>query len=159
MDENIVIRESDLLTVVGINAAIPEFLDGSGNAYSLKHFADKITGKRHFILIAYYNNEAVGYIVAYDQLNDGSFYCWMAGVIPDFRRQGILKALMDYLFEKSEKMGYEKIRIKTRNDRRAMLSYLVSHDFLVTGFIPDPDSDALKNQILFERCIDTENLV
>ena len=49
---------------------------------------------------------------------DNSFYCWMAGVNPEFKWKGVLKAMMSYLENWVKEKGYSKISIKTRNRRR-----------------------------------------
>lgn len=149
MNESIVVRESNLLTVAGVGTLIPEFVNGPDGLYSLQQLAERIAGKRHLIIVAYCGSEEAGYIVAYEMPNCGSFYCWMAGVIPEFRQKGILKAMMDYLFQWAKNEGYVKIQIKTRNSRRAMLSYLVKYGFFFTEVIPRPNIQ--ENRILLEK--------
>jgi len=51
----------------------------------------------------------------------------MAGVNPNFRKKGILKKLMNYQDNWAKEKGYKKIKIKTRNARREMLSYLIKY--------------------------------
>lgn len=150
MDDGILIKKSNLLTVTGINALIPEFLDDSGKAYSLEYFAKRIGRKVHLIIVAYFDGDEAGYLLAYDHA-DRSFYCWMLGVIPDFRRKGILKALMDYFFEWAKDKGYTKIEIKTKNKRREMLAYLVKYGFLFITVIPAPNIE--DNEILLEKAV------
>ena len=63
------------------------------------------------------------------QDNKNIFYCWMAGVIPQYRKSGVLTAMMEYLKNWSKEQGYKNLRIKTRNTRREMLSFLVKNNF------------------------------
>lgn len=149
MNESIFVQEGSLLTVVGINALIPEFRDERGKSYSLNYFAERISGRSHLILTAYYGQEEAGYLVAYDKFFDGSFYCWMAGVIPDFRRKGVLTALMDFLFAWARKNGYREIKITTRNSRREMLMFLIQagFDFLAV------EVHAKDNRILLKKAV------
>ncbi|MBP6256403.1 hypothetical protein KA405_01440 [Patescibacteria group bacterium] len=51
----------------------------------------------------------------------------MAGVCPAWRGKGVLKTLMFYQDKRAKEKGYSKIKIKTRNNKRAMLSYLVKY--------------------------------
>ncbi|KAL6071042.1 GNAT family N-acetyltransferase [Balamuthia mandrillaris] len=67
----------------------------------------------------------VGYTVGYDRYKDGSYYCWMAGVANGYRRHGVLTLLMSKLEEWAKAKGYKALRIKTRNNRREMLGFLV----------------------------------
>lgn len=74
------------------------------------HFLDRYKDKKRLILVAYADGQPAGYLVAYDKDDDGSFYCWMAGVDPLFRRCGILSELMKYLGDWAKGHGYGKIR-------------------------------------------------
>lgn len=125
MAVKIIIKEADIKNVVEINSKIIEF----DKKYSSSYFESRYNGKNRLILIGYFENKPAGYIVAYDKYNDGSFYCWMAGVDPKYRRKGIMSGLMEYLEKWAKENGYQKIKIKTRNNRRAMLTYLIRHGF------------------------------
>ena len=69
--------------------------------------------------------------LGYDKFQDNktNFYCWMAGVISQYRKSGVLTAMMEYLKNWSKEQGYKNLRIKTRNTRREMLSFLVKNNF------------------------------
>lgn len=60
----------------------------------------------------------------------------MAGVNNNYRRLGALKALMNYQIKWARDKGYKKLKIKTRNNRREMLSFLVKADFYFTSVEP-----------------------
>ncbi|MBC8494839.1 GNAT family N-acetyltransferase [archaeon] len=121
------IREVSLDEIMNINGKIPEFEEEP----RLK-FETKLANKNHLLIAAYIEQQPAGYLIAYDKFGDGSIYCWMAGVIPSFRKQGILSQLMDYQDQWAQSKGYNKIKIKTRNNRRSMLSFLVKNDFYFT---------------------------
>jgi hypothetical protein len=57
----------------------------------------------------------------------------MAGVSAKWRRIGTLTGLMYYQKEWAKKHGYKTLKIKTRNTRREMLSYLVKDGFNFTN--------------------------
>lgn len=144
-DTQIIVKEGDIETVVQISAKIIEF----DRPYDSWYFAERIAGKESCILVAYSDNVPAGFIVAYDKDDDSSFYCWMAGVDPQFRRMGVLSALMRYLNSWAKKRQYTKIRIKTRNNRREMLAHLVKEGYycIEVETYPQPSD----NRILFER--------
>jgi len=125
MTDDIIVKEVSVKEVVKVNNTITEF----DEPYTEDYFENRCKNKEHLIIVAYMNNIPVGYIVAYDRFDDGSFYCWMAGVTPKFRKKGILKILMNYQEKWTKNKGYNKIKIKTRNNRREMLSYLIKHGF------------------------------
>lgn len=146
-DTQIMVKEGDIETVVQISAKIVEF----DMLYDSQYYAERIAGKESCVLVAYSEDVPVGFIVAYDKDDDGSFYCWMAGVDPQFRRMGVLSALMRYLNSWAKKRQYTKIRIKTRNNRREMLAYLIKEGYYCIEVETYPHiSD---NRILFEKDI------
>ena len=145
MEKDIAIKEDYVDVAVKVNATIVEFGEPYDNAY----FENRYVGKEKLILVAYVDNQPAGYMVSYNKDNDGSFYCWMAGVDPNFRRLGILKKLMDYLIDWVKKRGYKKIMIKTRNNRREMLSFLVKVGF---NFVEIQERPLIEdNWILLEK--------
>jgi len=109
MSQNITIKEVPIEEAVKVNATIVEF----DAAYQKDYFEDRYKDKEKLIIVAYVDNQPAGYIVGYDKFEDGSFYCWMAGVNPKFRRLGLLKALVDYEDKWAKEKGYNKIKIKT----------------------------------------------
>ncbi len=145
MIKNIVIKEGLIEDAVEISATITEF----DRAYEKKYFEDRYKDKKKLILIAYIDNQAVGYMIFYNRYDEHSFCCWMTGVNPKYRRLGVLKELMDYGFDWAKKNGYKKIRIKTRNNRREMLSYLVKYGFLFINVVPYIET--IDNRIELEK--------
>lgn len=145
--EQILIKEATINEAVKVNATITEFDAPNSKDY----FQERYKGKEYLIIVAYINNRPVGYIVSYDKFNDGSLYCWMAGVDPQFRRRGVLKTLMQYQDKWAKQKGYKKIKIKTRNNHRAMLAYLVKYGFYFTTV--EPYSDIQDNRVLLEKNI------
>jgi GNAT superfamily N-acetyltransferase len=123
------VREVTLEEAAGVNRRIPEFSD---TKYSAKDFADRVDGKDPLVIVGYVYGKPAGYLISYDRYNDRSHYCWLAGVDPEFRRNGVLKAMFDYSFDWAKEHGYGKITIKTRNKFRAMLANLVKYGFMFT---------------------------
>jgi len=142
---NITIKEVPIEEAVKVNATIVEF----DAPYQKDYFEDRYKNKDKLIIVAYVNDQPSGYIVGYDKFEDGSFYCWMAGVNPKFRKLGLLKTLMDYEDKWAKEKGYNKIKIKTRNNRREMLAYLVKYGFFFTEVVQNPNID--DNRILLEK--------
>ncbi len=147
MRKNIEVKEGSIDVAVKVSATIVEF----DQPYSKDYFEDRYRGKVKLILVAYIDKQAVGYMVAYDKNRDDSFYCWMAGVNPSFRRLGALSKMMEYLEDWAKSHSYKKITIKTRNNRREMLTYLVGAGFHFTEV--QPHSSIEDNRILLEKLI------
>ena len=145
MHNNIIVKEVLIEEAVKVNETIVEF----GEAYKKDYFEGRYKGKNKLIIVAYVDGQAAGYIIGYDKYQDKSFYCWMAGVNPNFRKKGLLKALMEYEDKWAIKNGYNKIKIKTRNNRRDMLAYLVKYGFYFTKV--EEYEDIVENRIYLER--------
>ena len=144
MTEEVEIKETSIDEVVEVNKTIVEF-----DPYSREYFEDRYRGTVTLICIAYVDDQPAGYLVGYDRFADGSFYCWMVGVNPVFRKRGVLKALMNYQETWVQKRGYTKIKIKTRNKLREMLAYLVKYGFYFVEVIKYPSIE--DNRILLEK--------
>lgn len=125
--KNIVVRETDITEAFKVHKNVKEFDDPGCN--SISYFENRYEGKDKIILVAYYEEIPIGYMIGYDRDDDNSFYAWMAGVDNNYRRYGALTALMNYFMTWSKNAGYNKIKIKTRNNKREMLSFLVKTGF------------------------------
>ncbi len=141
---SIIIRETTLEEAAGIHNRVPEF-----ERRELAYFYERTANKEKLVIVAYADDRPVGYLVGYD--SDGDFYCWLAGVLPEFRKNGILKSMMGYMYYWAKLRGYGKIKIKTRNKRREMLSYLVSNGFSFVKISRRVDPE--ENRILLERLL------
>jgi ribosomal protein S18 acetylase RimI-like enzyme len=128
----LVIREASLYEIFPAHKAIPEF----DSPTSVEDFQQKLEGKESILVIgAFWDEQPVGYLIGYRDEGD-SFYVWLSGVVKEYRRRGVLKAMMDIVIEWARKQKFERVTIKTRNSRRAMLAYLISNGFLIKGVEP-----------------------
>lgn len=132
---SIIIQESSIENAIIVHASIPEFDKTAADA---EYFKERYRNKKHVIHIAYIEDKPIGYMISYDQFEDDSIYCWMAGVNPSFRERGVLKKLMLTLEEWCKKNNIHTLHIKTSNKRRAMLTYLVKNGFNITEIITYP---------------------
>lgn len=124
------IKEVDIEEVLKVHRNIPEFYELIPKK---DYFENRYKRREKLIIVAYYNGIPVGYIIGYDKFQDNkSFYCWMAGVDVNYRRLGILTQLMDYQTNWAKTKGYSILKIKTRNNRREMLSFLIRNGFYFT---------------------------
>ena len=149
MDNQIILKEVSIDEAFKVHVQIPEFKNDL--KYTKEYSQEHCKGKDTLIIVAYLHNSPIGYLVAYDKFDDGSFYCWMTGVLPDYRKRGVFKAMMSYLEEIAKQKGYFTIKIKTRNNRREMLAYLIKHGFYFTEVIPFPNIE--DNRIVLEKRI------
>lgn len=127
------IKHEDWTTLAQIHAQIPEFMSANGIFSDAVHFESRCAGEKFLALAAFDGQNPAGYLIAYDRYKDGSLYCWMAGVLPPYRRVGALAALMGTLEDFARAHGHHAIRIKTRNDKTAMLRWLVANGYMFTA--------------------------
>jgi len=139
------IKEGEVETALDVYLGMHEF----SSFHRKEEIEDQLKNRQSLILTAYKDEVAVGFLIGYDKYLDGSFYCWMLGVSPEFRRKGVLTQLMGYLFTWALKNNYEKITLKTRNNRREMLAYLIKNGFNIKNMEINPAIE--ENKILFER--------
>jgi len=147
MENEIKIKEGEIDVAVKVHSGLHEF----SRLYLREEVEDRYRDREELILTAYFGDEPVGYLISYDKYVDGSFYCWMAGVEPEFRRRGILTKMMAYLNEWAIKHKYEKITLKTRNSRREMLAYLIKNSFNIKNVEVNPAIE--DNKVLFEKSL------
>lgn len=147
MAQKVFIKPASIEDALEIYKTIVEF----STPFTKEICEERYQGKDKLIILGYIDDKPAGFIVAYDRDGDKSLYCWMAAVDPKYRRHGILKALMEYLENWAKQKGYNKIKIKTRNKFRGMLTYLVENEFDLTKVIEYPDIK--ENRILLEKKI------
>ena len=150
MENNIEIKETNIDEVLKVNKNVIEFSDDVN--LNKEYFENRYQNKEHVNIVAYLNDIPIGYIVGYDKFNDGeSFYVWMAGVDYKYRRKGALTKLMQYQIDWAKRQGYSKLKIKTRNARREMLSFLVKNGFNFTEV--EKKENIIENRINLEKII------
>jgi len=140
------VKEIELTEAYNIHLKIPEFKDPED---TLEHFKDRVEGKESLVLAGFVDRKPAGYMISYDRYADGSIYCWMTGAVPEFRKQGVLSAMMNYLEKWAKENNFKSIKIKTRNARREMLGYLVKHDFQFLEI--EPKEEISDSRILLEK--------
>ena len=123
---SIKIKIGRLEDAVDLAHQIPEF----DNSYDINEYKKRLLND-HLVLTAHIENEIVGFKIGYDRFNDGSFYSWMGGVLPENRNQSIADMLADYQENWAKNNGYSSIRLKTRKKHEAMLSFSKKRGFVI----------------------------
>jgi GNAT superfamily N-acetyltransferase len=144
----ILVKEVLLSEILKVHVQINEFAETPPDK---EYFENRYKGKNPLLICAYFGKLPIGYMVGYDKFADKSYYCWMAGVILEYRNQGALTAMMNYLFAWAKRKKYKTIKIKTRNDKRDMLKFLVKNGFNFTNV--EPRENIKDNRIELEKTI------
>ena len=143
--DKITIKQGSIEQVVNLSMQIPEF----NNPHQYSEYEKRLTNIPHLIVIAHIKNKAVGFKVGYQRENDGSFYSWMGGILPGFRKQGIARLLADYQEDWARKQGYTKVKMKTRNRLKPMLFFALGNGFNIIGV--DEAESVDENRIHLEK--------
>ncbi|SMD36664.1 Acetyltransferase (GNAT) domain-containing protein [Reichenbachiella faecimaris] len=141
----LIIRKGTIEEVVTLSRQIPEF----DNPHKAKVYEQRLNENQHLIAIAELDRELAGFKVGYDKFNDKSFYTWMGGVLPQFRKSGVAKALAQFQEEFALMHGFETIVLKTRNKHKNMLHFALSSGFDIIEV--EVKSDTLENRIILRK--------
>lgn len=140
------IRENQLKNAFALSKNIPEF----EQPYQFEEYKKRLKVK-HLILTAEIQEKPVGFKIGYERNDDSSFYSWMGGVLPEFRKQGVAEQLADYQEKWAKENGYYFIRLKTRKKHKAMIAFSLKRGFRFTGEIlkiPDEETRIWMEKIL-----------
>lgn len=135
MADNVKIKETGIEEALEVQEEIVEFSEKKSKEYFEKRYAEK----EKLIIVADIDGQSDGYSVWYDKFDSDTIYLWMAGVDPKYRRRGIFKSMSSYGSEWAKSRGYKKVRIKTRNNCREMLAFLVANGFNLINVISYPN--------------------
>jgi ribosomal protein S18 acetylase RimI-like enzyme len=117
------IKQSDIPTVVALSQQIPELV----KPHPASEYEKRLTNVPHLILVAYQDDQPIGFKVGY--YRDESFYSWMGGILPAFRRKGVAKKLADAQEAWAKQQNYHSITFKTRNEHKAMRMFALQNGF------------------------------
>ena len=130
------IHEGNLNDAVMVSANIPEF----DNPYKISEYSKRLDGTTHQTLTAYDDHNPIAFKIGYQKHSDGSFYSWMGGVLPNYRRKGIANKLADIQEAWAKKNGYISIKMQTREKHKAMLALAINRGFQITNRIENISS-------------------
>jgi len=105
---------------------IPEFIKPYGKA----EFQNRLSGTSSLILIAEEGSKPVGFKCGYE-LDAGTFYSWMGGVLPEHRRFGFAAGLLHEMEYWCRTAGYRRLTFKTLNRHKGMLLFSIKKDFSI----------------------------
>jgi len=132
---NFQIKNGIIEEAVNISMQLPEF----HNPHPKEVYEERLSGKKHLILIAYDNTKPIGFKVGYER--EDSFYSWMGGVLPSYRKNGIAKKLAATQEDWARTNGFQTITFKTRNRLKGMLIFAIKNNFHITDVEPKESID------------------
>lgn len=114
-------------------------------------FNRRFAGRRNVsILMASIQKAAVGFNLGFE-LTPTTYYSWMCGVLPGYRRAGIATQLIEAQQAWSADQGYSTLRFECNNQHRAMLHVAINQGYDLVGIRWDTESGA--NVAIFEKSL------
>lgn len=109
-----------------VESGIPEF----GASQSRNVYEQRLLDRPHLILIARDVEKPVAYKVGYEE-DEQTFYSWLGGVLPGYRRVGLAQQLLELQEAWVEHAGYKRITVKSRNRFSGMLILLIRNGYQI----------------------------
>jgi predicted GNAT superfamily acetyltransferase len=119
------IHETSFQDCVDLSFKIPEF----NSPYKIEEYKKRCAVK-HLALIAKIGNEQAGFKIGYNRFKNGSFYSWMGGVLPKFRKMGVASSLANFQEQWATKNGFNSILFKTRKKHDKMITFSLNRGFI-----------------------------
>jgi ribosomal protein S18 acetylase RimI-like enzyme len=141
------IKSGSFEDCIKLSKIIPEF----DSPYEINEYKKRCCGTHHLTLIANMNKIPVGFKIGYDRYKDGSFYSWMGGVIPNFRKNGVARQLANCQESWAIDNSYSYIQMKTRKKHKSMIKFLLKRGFLIKDKIPV--ENILETRIIMEKLL------
>jgi len=117
----------------------------------LEFFRRRLHGRGNpLILLAHVDKQPVGFAVGYE-IKPSTFYCWLIGVLPGYRRAGVASQLMEAMAAWARDNEYQIVRFECFNQQRPMLHLAISQNYDIVGVRYDADSHA--NLIVMEQTV------
>ncbi|HNO77273.1 MAG TPA: GNAT family N-acetyltransferase [Phycisphaerae bacterium] len=99
-------------------------------------------------LIAEVDHRPVGFLSGFE-LKPSTWFNWLVGVLPDFRRLGIASQLCEAEQAWARDHGYHDVRMECHNQHRAVLQMCIRQNFDIVGI--RFDADRQNNLVIFEK--------
>ncbi len=94
------------------------------------------------LLIAFDGEKPIGFKLGYVIPDTRTFFSWLGGVHPDYRKQGIAQQLLDLQEKTAMERGLETIYFTTYDRFPAMINLGKKNDYKLTG--TEIDAEELK---------------
>ena len=102
------------------------------------------------ISVASIDNREAGFLLGFE-LKPSSFFLWLLGVLPDFRRAGVGSQLLEAAQAWAHQQGYASMRFECHNKHRPMLHMAIHHGYDIVGIRWDPDRS--DNLVILEKTL------
>lgn len=137
------IREGSLSEIVQIVEKIHEFAQKETE----QSLQARLNDKTCLVLVAENESELLGFKMGYE-LDNKTFYSWFGGVTPAARGHGVAQRLLDVQEQWALEQGYQRIKVKSRNQFPAMLRLLIRNGYLIEDYEKKNPSSRAESTLL-----------
>jgi len=109
--------------------SLPEFTHKTTE----QEIRERIEGKDNDLFIIQGNGKPAGFLIAYN-LDEKVYYNWIMGVLPEFRRKGFGRQLIEQFELTAREKGYATVQVKTMDKFKAMQHLLTGLKYEKIGF-------------------------
>jgi len=121
-------------------------------ARDTEFFRRRFQGRHNpLILLAQLDKRPVGFSTGFE-LKPNTFFSWLIGVLPQYRRTGIATQLHEAEVAWAREHGYKYIRMECQNGHRPILHLCIATGFNIVGIRLDQDRS--ENLIIFEKTLE-----
>lgn len=116
--------------------------------YNIDFFNDRIHQKEDLLtLLCYHQKQLIGFKIGY-KYNASTFYSWVGGVLPDYRKNGIGKQLSQLQEQVIKRKGYNTLRTKSMNRFKPMMILNLKNGFDIKSIYTNETG---QTKIVFEK--------
>ena len=116
-----IVRSMNISQIPEIIAKLPEFTHKTTE----QEILERIEGKDYDLFMVQDNGKPAGFLVAYD-LDEKVYYNWIMGVLPEFRRKGFGRQLIEQFESTAKGKGYISVQVKTMEKFKEMQHLLTN---------------------------------
>jgi len=129
--EEVIDKKQKMHTTANILKSLPDWF---GIPESIQEFIDKSSNLPFFSAVD--KSKAIGFI-SIKENNRYSAEIYVMGILPDYHRQGIGRALIDSVISWAKEKGYEFLQVKTLDESHPDVHYSDTRKFYFSvGFRP-----------------------
>jgi len=99
-------------------------------------------------MLAEVEDQPAGFIIGFE-LRPTTYFCWLCGVLPDYRRASIATQLIRAQHAWARDQDYETLRFECQNQHRPMLHVAIAEGYDLVGIRWDTASS--NNVVIFEK--------
>ena len=130
------VREGTIDEALELISRIPEFRE----PYTRDEFERRLGNTASLVLVEEKDGKLRGFKCGYERdTKTETFYSWLGGVLPDYRRSAIASELLRAMEDWCRKNGYINLSFKTLNQHKSMLIFAIKNGFEIVNVMPKKD--------------------